>query len=214
VAVAFEVPADGTSDAYAVLRAPGGPVGRPALLAQRVLGRGAQLAAGAGGTLHALWVTQTSLLGQPVTSAAFTAEAAPGSGFGPQRLLSDPALTAGNGFGTPQLVANRRGDMLAAWAGSPPNSGPFQTRADVATRPAGGEWSAAGDVAGPYKAVRSVSPVLNDRGDAVVSWGDLSHVETSFRPVGGAFGGRVNTQVVASPDFDGRRSRSTRSASR
>ncbi|MDP1848130.1 MAG: hypothetical protein Q8K79_10095 [Solirubrobacteraceae bacterium] len=204
VALAFEVLApDGKADAYGVLRPAGGPVGRPALLGRRVLGRGAQLAAGPGGTLHALWVAETSELGRPATSAAFTAEASPGSGFGAPRRLSDPALTAGNGYVTPQLVANRRGDLLAAWAGSPPFSGPFQTRADVATRPAGGDWSAAGDVAGPHKAVLSVSPVLNDRGDAVVSWGNLSHVETIFRPAGGAFGGLFNTQVVASPDFDG-----------
>jgi len=215
--VALAVAPDGTTaisfvqarppaGAYAAQRSAAGAVSAPQLLTSRTLGLGVQLAATPDGGLHAIWLADTS--GAPGTtrlSAVNVAEARPGTTWGPAGRLSDPAWTSGDGGsgGLPQIVANRRGELIATWADSVPGSNFFQSRAEVAVRRAGGGWSAPQELAGPFKVVRSVSPAINDAGDAVVSWGDLSHVETTFRPAGGRFGGRLNTQVPASPDLEG-----------
>jgi hypothetical protein len=130
------------------------------------------------------------------------AEARPGTGWGPPRRLSDPAFTAGQHPNlTPQLVVNRRGELIAAWADGPPDYS-YANRAEVAIRRAGGDWSAPTELAGPLKSVRSVSPAINDAGDTSVVWGGVSHIETAFRPAGASFGSPWNTQSPVSTDVE------------
>jgi hypothetical protein len=86
----------------------------------------------------------------------------------------------------PELGGNRRGDAMISWQDG------------ASLRPAGGSW-------GPPERIHTygrVTSLLNERGDAAVTWSGPS-LGGLFRPAGGAFGPPAGAPLV-SPGGQGR----------
>lgn len=176
------------------VRPPGGRFGPPqVLLAAEAPSNGVgpstgepRLAADGLGRIHAAWIVQPDA--NPATPPrVVAAEAAPGEPFGAPRVISDPALRVTSHV--PQLVANRRGDVVATWNGTGTRIALFPTRVEVVQRSATDDWSAPQLISQPGREAYYPTAAVNDRGDAVVAWfAHMGGTTTSFRPAGGGFG--------------------------
>jgi hypothetical protein len=192
VALAF-VDGDGTDDSHAFLaiRPPGGPTAVTQEIGQGTFVSRVRLAKTPGGMLDAVWVARPRTSAPSARTGVYASDAQLGEALGPARLISDPGVHSGESPTTLKLVANRRGEMLAAWGSSAVLGAPFDQRVDVAVRPAGGEWGPWRTASAGETMVTGAGAALNDAGDAVVGWLGVENLTTTFRAAGQAFGAPV-----------------------
>jgi hypothetical protein len=143
------------------------------------------------GGLHVMW-TGAPNDGSSRHVVLYVADAGSDGRFGPARELSEPDQDVDSAT-APKLIANRRGDVLAAWEGRapadyvhPPGTG---GRIEASVRSAGGDWSAPKVFSSDASSwAERATAALDDRGDALVVWTSGILALGSVRPAGGDWG--------------------------
>lgn len=157
---------------------------------------GPQVGIDASGSVVALW---RYLSGGSYRVQASTRPAG-GSWSGAQDLST--ASTAV--FQSPQLAVNAAGDAAAVWSRGA--GGVFVTQ--VATRPAGGAWSAPQDLSPPGQDTGDADVALDPAGDAMAVWyegpGANYVIKAAYRPAGGAWSASQSISAPLQSAFESR----------
>jgi hypothetical protein len=149
---------------------------------------GIDAAAGPDGTVVAAWTKTTSGRSQIVASVR-----PPGGAFGAPEELGAP------GGESPRVAVDGRGTAIVVWTQQVGSSTKFTI--EQSTRSASGSFSLPQDLSAFTDEADFPDVAVNSRGDALVTWTNLSgtvnFVEAAGRPAGGAFSPHLRVSPVA-----------------
>lgn len=98
------------------------------------------------------------------------------AGWSQPELLSTP----GHDASTPVLAVDGAGDAVVGWT----RSNGVWMAAQVASRPAGGSWSAPHNLSRRGRHAGGIDVAMNRRGDAIVGWAQAGTITTALRTAG------------------------------